>query len=113
MAKREPPNISKPLPNRVVRGLLRALMTINGPPQRRATQLDVPTRRARGCDPSRQNFHSPNELRTLLSRLTYLHALGARGFYAAGTEHVASRTRRSPWASISSSNSTRLLRSRQ
>jgi hypothetical protein len=71
MAKREPPNLSKPLPNRVVRGLLRALMMINEPPQRRATRLDVPTSTAGVV-----RYHSPERMRDIAAHLLRLAAAG-------------------------------------
>ena len=70
MTKREPPNISKPLPNRVVRGLLRALMTINEPPQRRAIKLGVPS--TSGV----VRYHSRERMREIAAHLLRLSATG-------------------------------------
>jgi hypothetical protein len=69
MAKRErppqqPSNVSKPLPSRVARNLLRALMTINEPPGRRATRLDVPTGGAGVV-----RYHSPETMREIAVHL--------------------------------------------
>jgi hypothetical protein len=54
-----------------VRGLLRALMTINEPPQRRATLLDVPASTAGVV-----RYHSPERMREIAAHLLRLAAAG-------------------------------------
>jgi hypothetical protein len=74
MPDRPPPkpktNLSKPLSNRAVRGLMRAMMSVNAPPGR-PTQFDSPI-----ADRGPVRFFSPEQMLQLAMRMEKLSAVG-------------------------------------